>query len=43
MDERFKLKKPVKIQHASDEEVAVATEEVLKEHPLLFDLLAKED
>ena len=38
---RFKLKKPVKIRYASSEEVAAATEEVLKEHSLLFDLLAK--
>jgi hypothetical protein len=39
--EQFKLKKPVKIQYASSEDVAAATKEVLKEHSRLFYLLAK--
>jgi hypothetical protein len=41
LDEKFRLKKPVKIQYASPEEVSVATSQVLKEHWLAFDLLAK--
>jgi hypothetical protein len=40
-DDRFKVKKPVKIQYASPEEVSAATDEILRQHSLLFELLAK--
>jgi hypothetical protein len=40
-DNRFKVKKPVKIQYASPEEVSAATDEILRQHSLLFELLAK--
>jgi hypothetical protein len=39
--DKYRLKKPVKIRYASSQKVDAATLEVLKEHPLLFDLLAK--
>jgi hypothetical protein len=40
MDDRFKLKKPVTIRYASSEEVAAATEKVMREHKDLFRMLA---
>jgi hypothetical protein len=40
-DDRFKVKKPVKIQYASAEEVSAATDEILRQHSYLFELLAK--
>jgi hypothetical protein len=39
--DRFKVKKPVKIQYASAKEVAVATEEILRQHSYAFEMLAK--
>jgi hypothetical protein len=39
--DRFKVKKPVKIQYASQEEVAAATEEVLRQYSYAFEMLAK--
>jgi hypothetical protein len=38
---RFKLKKPVTIQHASSKDVANATIEVIREHSHTIELLAK--
>jgi hypothetical protein len=39
--ERFKVKKPVKIQYASPEEVSAATKQVLQQHVGAFELLSK--
>jgi hypothetical protein len=40
-NDQFKVKKPVKIQYASPEEVSAATEEILRQHSRVFELLAK--
>ena len=39
--ERFKVKKPVKIQYASEEEVSAAAEEIIRQHSYAFEMLAK--
>jgi hypothetical protein len=39
--DQFKVSKPVKIEYASHEEVSAATDKVLKEHWLAFELLSK--
>jgi hypothetical protein len=39
--EVFKVKKHVKIRYASHEEVSVATDEIIRQHSLALELLAK--
>ncbi|MBV9107447.1 MAG: hypothetical protein JO313_15635 [Verrucomicrobia bacterium] len=38
---QYKVKKPIKIQYASPQEVSAATEEVLRQHARAFALLSK--
>jgi hypothetical protein len=38
---QFRIKKPLKIQYASQEEVDLVTDEVLRKHSQVFELLAK--
>jgi hypothetical protein len=38
---KFKVKRPIKIQYASTEEVSRATAEIIQEHPYTLKLLSK--
>jgi hypothetical protein len=41
LNDKFKVKKPIKIRYASHEEVSAATDEIIRQHSRAFELLAK--